>query len=826
MNDDLFPPHYSKLYPVTRGIQVEIAAIILLFLVGVVSQLKIWKIVKQRREKRDAYRVAERRQQEQSELELGRKLEEGNVQEKIQWEAAYGGDGSRKHVDSGIGTDSTNTPRKASTSGDRKTYPEKSEMEYTSSKEPLKNERRVQGPTRITVRVAADDNIYEIPSSTTETLLSVPQQVQQGLERGSSPEQLHETPRTTVSSVVSTDGPIDKSVSDMSGPKITPLPFNVRTLKKSEGDDRSSIATCPDSDCMPSQTSQRLSRHGLPRDLSHRKSSQSPHAENTNIALHEDDRASSIAATVDENGDDTNSRGDLSELGSDTNHSDEEEKNASEAVQSESSPALLTSENLTAGVSVPEERESTRVKFTKKFIDSNGRDSTEYKDVDGERGYLDHSLRPASPSQLSMPERSPSRVSALSSQPSSHATRQQPNRSTMHGQLPDGTSKVVMAYRTNEWAKHLEQAELPAMDDLKNAPSGNGEAPVKVEAVVPVHVEALRQTPLTAEPAPMPVKQNPRPKELEPARSLSSRDLLPSQQQYRNPGTSLRRSSAGRILDRSSSRDSLAPRNKHRNSSTPMLSSHIAESPIKEDVEMTFPTRTSAHLANGIVAQRGSKLQARHSFNVLTHGNSYSSLSHPTLITPTQPQPLPQNPRRHSFNPLAHANSYSPLGPSNVLSPTTYPQPPRRHSSNALVHTNSYTSLVPSTLAGPSTFAGAAHPQPLSQNPHRASRANFTPRTSATFTPFTQPPPQNPQQSVAANWRSSLQQDPRASNEALSRELDGKRAEMLMQQRRASAVELERGRREEAMQESRMGRPDLMEAHQRAMRKLQGSVKH
>ena len=49
---------------------------------------------------------------------------------------------------------------------------------------------------------------------------------------------------------------------------------------------------------------------------------------------------------------------------------------------------------------------------------------------------------------------------------------------------------------------------------------------------------------------------------------------------------------------------------------------------------------------------------------------------------------------------------------------------------------------------------------------------------------------------------------------------------MLMQQRRASAVELERGRREEAMQESRMARPDLLEAHQRAMRRLQGSVRH
>ncbi|KAL8796473.1 MAG: hypothetical protein Q9195_001147 [Heterodermia aff. obscurata] len=708
-------------------------------------------------------------------------------------------------------------------------------MEYTASKGSPKNESRVQGPTKITVRVASDDKIYGAPSSTTKRLLSAPRQVHQGPERGSNPTISYETPRTTVSSVFSTDRLINESMSDVSGPKITPLPFNVRTIENSEGDDRSSIATFPDSDRM--QTSQRLSRHGLPRDLSHRKPSQSPIAENnTNTALYDDDRASSLAATVDDNGDDVDSRGDISELGSEPNHSDEDEKNASEAVLSESSPVLLTSENLSAGASVPEERGSTRVELTKKFIESNGRDSSEYKDVDRERGYLDHSLKPRTPSPPSMPERSPSRISLPPSQPSpqpsSQATKEQLNRSPLHDQLPDKASKVVMAYRTNEWAKHLEQAEMPAMDDLKNPPSGNGGVSATPEAVVPVQVEALRQTPLTAEPAPMAVKQNPRPQGLDHARSVSSRDLLPSQLQYPNPRTSLRRSSAGRILDRSSSRDSHPPRNKHRNSSTPMLTSHLAESPIKEDVEMTFPTRTSTHSTNGPIAQRNGKLQTRHSFNALTHTNPYSSLSHPTLIAPTHPQPLPQNPRRHSFNPLAHANTYTPsnLGPPN---PQPLPQNPRRHSSsNALAHTHSYTSLAsagPASYPHPQPLSQHPHPNPLSQNPHPLSqnphRPSRTPRTSATFTP---PPPQHQHQTsaTATAWRTSLQHDPRASNEALSRELDGKRAELLLQQRRASAAEMERGRREEAMQETRMGRPDLMEAHQRAMRRLQGSVRH
>ncbi len=51
LNDKLFPLG-ANTYPVTKGIRVETAAIIILFLFGIISQIKLWKIVRDKREKR------------------------------------------------------------------------------------------------------------------------------------------------------------------------------------------------------------------------------------------------------------------------------------------------------------------------------------------------------------------------------------------------------------------------------------------------------------------------------------------------------------------------------------------------------------------------------------------------------------------------------------------------------------------------------------------------------------------------------------------------------------------------------------------------------
>ena len=744
LNDDLFPPHYSTPYPVTRGIQVEIAAIVLFFLVGAMSQLKVWKIVKKRRERKEAYRRARERKQAQAELDLGRRLEEGNIKEKIRWEAAYGERIGRKHVDSGFSTDATNSPRKASIIGHEDRDFGEPHSEGVTGKGTSKQLPRAQGPTRITVRVASDDSIYELPSSTTENLLSRQPQGQEGQTTRSSKYTFNrQSGSSTSSSGHHKRNSQSTGVSqNPSGPDAIPLPFQTTTAHMSEGDDRSSVATFAASDRIPSRTSQAAAGKGFGREsfrYSKRQSHTSAHTKDTRSIPDDDDRAS-IAATVDELADDASSKGETPEFGTDTNPSEADVNDAPEEPLSGNDVVPLTTGNLEAGSNILSEGSSGHIHPVKEFIESDAQGTGGEASSDTGRGYIDHSLKPTSPPPPPIPERSLSRVSA----PSSPAIEERTSLDAIHDQQPEGASKVVTAYRTNEWAKYLEQAEPPMVDDLKQHTQSADADLNSVEAAAPVHIEALQQTSLTAEPAPLPIQGRSIPQQPDLTRSTSARDTLPSQQRYPRPGTNLRRSSMGRILDRSSSETYLSRRSKHRSSSTPMNTSPLVQSPIEEDVEMTFPKRMSAHPTNSIMAQRSSKIQTQSSANPLGRASSYNSLT------------------------------------------------------------------------------GALHPQSLPKR-HSLSMLNSTPRTSATLISFTE----NPQtrQSVAANWRSSLQQDPRASNQALSQELDRNRAVLLKQQRRASAAEAERAQRDDAVKVARMSRGDLMEAHQRAMRKLQGSVK-
>ncbi|PGH05739.1 hypothetical protein AJ80_08296 [Polytolypa hystricis UAMH7299] len=89
LNEELFPLN-TRTYPVTRGIRVELAGNIVICLMGVVAQVKLWKVVKDKREKQAAKRKEEEEERNRAEEEIGRKLEEQTKQEKEQWEAVYG----------------------------------------------------------------------------------------------------------------------------------------------------------------------------------------------------------------------------------------------------------------------------------------------------------------------------------------------------------------------------------------------------------------------------------------------------------------------------------------------------------------------------------------------------------------------------------------------------------------------------------------------------------------------------------------------------------------------------------------------------------------
>lgn len=89
INNDLFAIGATT-YPITKGIYAEIAVIIILSLGGIVSQTRLWKIVKESREKRAAEQLEGDKARAEEEANIGRGIESLNTRDREQWEAAHG----------------------------------------------------------------------------------------------------------------------------------------------------------------------------------------------------------------------------------------------------------------------------------------------------------------------------------------------------------------------------------------------------------------------------------------------------------------------------------------------------------------------------------------------------------------------------------------------------------------------------------------------------------------------------------------------------------------------------------------------------------------
>lgn len=71
--------------------RAEIAAIIIITFFGVLSQIKIWRIVKEQKAKREADRLAEQEARDAEEAEVGRDIEAQVARERGDWEGTYEG---------------------------------------------------------------------------------------------------------------------------------------------------------------------------------------------------------------------------------------------------------------------------------------------------------------------------------------------------------------------------------------------------------------------------------------------------------------------------------------------------------------------------------------------------------------------------------------------------------------------------------------------------------------------------------------------------------------------------------------------------------------
>ena len=89
LNSNLFAIDTTT-YPITRGLRVETVVIILICILGVISQSRLWRVIKDRRDQRVTAQQEDERRRDAMEEVLGRQLESGMGRARAQWERVYG----------------------------------------------------------------------------------------------------------------------------------------------------------------------------------------------------------------------------------------------------------------------------------------------------------------------------------------------------------------------------------------------------------------------------------------------------------------------------------------------------------------------------------------------------------------------------------------------------------------------------------------------------------------------------------------------------------------------------------------------------------------
>lgn len=498
LNENLFPLG-ADTYPLTRGIRVEQAATIIIFLCGIVSQTKLWLIIKERRAKREEERRQVHAVKQEEEAVVGKHIEGQNAREMRDWEAVYGDPKSPMSVntahDSGMGDMESVIGKRDRHSGttiagagseilmSQMTPKAKSAAELVMGKD--------QTDGMVTVRVAVDE---EDPAAAAEAEAYDVAARDLGFESGAqlmahlAKAQLGTTPETPV-------------------PEVIPLPFKVPTSEHEDvrdDGDCSSIAAIPDRqyDELPLERRKsieskrssfakrlstgsvdlfrRLSHHSLSRHIEQAAANSSESREDLTAPLHGD--RDSVAATFD----------DASSAGGDFGV-------PSERPMSRDIKAELADK--------PTDEQPEETKDIKE---------TAAEETSGERRASHATEVVASQANQStqLSEKQKGKQKVVTDEKESIAANTIVSEadtgpvSLTKDRLPSGLSKIALSYRTNEWAKHLSHAELPSPEELKILQPKAPAVTAVEERAAPVDIRELQKTAENAAPPPAMPRSN------------------------------------------------------------------------------------------------------------------------------------------------------------------------------------------------------------------------------------------------------------------------------------------------------------------------------
>jgi len=478
LNDRLFPLG-TDTYPHTRGMKVEIAAIIVVFSVGVMSQMKLWKILQERREVKDAARRIQEADLEAVDAETGRRVEAEYQEERSKWEAIYGdkdkNDASvvvrpttgASKTDSGLGDDETRTSGEV-VEGLVETENMKETREWhiqTVGGESSRRQSEAREDSDAISTLADDQGLKPRHGGAQDS--------RRNSSGAASRRQSSQSLRRQ--STQSGKGEDDQDFPEKSGgPMVIPLPFPIQ--REAEDDNRSegsSIAARADSDHFSVIIEE---QEGLDMPV---------------FSFNRASRASSLAATCDGRLDEEDDG--LPELGRNSTVIDPKD------IALPLSPRVSMLEDTAEGPFADGARTSI--------------DST----PTSPEGPVD-AVSIATPNSSSTAPKTPASVLPQDLVPASFP-KSKAESTTSRGtfEIQTQCSKVVKTYRTNEWAKHLGEADKPELDDLSapQAADGDGEQPAHLDfqelqgASKPISRKEARRSTNTPSPLPSPTLATP-----------------------------------------------------------------------------------------------------------------------------------------------------------------------------------------------------------------------------------------------------------------------------------------------------------------------------
>lgn len=825
-------PLNTTTYPLTRGIRVELAAIIVVCLLGLLSQFRLWKVIRERREKQEAILAEEQQKKDEAELELGRTLEEKKLHELARWEAVYGEQSKREStiaekpaVTPGLHrTHSAPILRKDSgadvemvalsvAEGNKVPFMEKHEgnakdANTVDEKEaPKETEEAKHSETPEDVEDAEHGKVDEAPENPPVRVPTPLQCVQSPPFKIPNPnDKGHEDDVHSIQAIVD-DG--DSTANRLSR-RLSAYSILQRLSRRGSSRRNSRQLTSVSQEMLVPQSpsSPASSVQGIPDDVSFEMQDAEPHADldaQSNTEIHEDRDDELKESTPIEP--DPKLAPAVEEQNSPPPVHEDPEPQPDQETAIENSTKIITEKEADEEQNV-EQPQGLGLSSAKRPDTSDGRATSflEVAPAPPAKSVVASTAETASKKGKSVESPKMPQQAHLRPQPSTNSRSSTEKKESLTAgaveHLPSHVSPLITSYRTNEWAKHLSVADTPALEEIELSPTlVNSDE----ETTVPVKVEELTQTATNAAPPPAAIDRRASlPEKLDivqraasnvskrsaPATPLEAAPQRLSNIYMDNAAThpaNMHAASSPDLLQVNSARS--PPPNViipggFRSSSTPFLATSLAASPIDESQVVNYDSQPIEG-SLPLMAQREQMVQSRMSFMSLTR----------------QSWVPPRSQSRQSGDEDQRSPTSSQL---NLPDEDDMPLTQRR----VLLRQHS---IGPANMVPKAEDPGrlAADVYPANARLSRDSRVSV----------------QSKSMKMAA-WRESLQEDLTRSQTPLV-DVDVARQGMMDQQRRAQIAKTQRALASENLNNSiaeRMRRGEMQDVHREAMRRMQATA--